>query len=499
MYISTFFLGEGSPALGLSPIILIRKASDGSLVVSGTMTEAGDGLYVYDFTAQQLSETYGFLFDSVTLSGTKRYTYGYSGEYGPVLTDIESSVGNVDIKTELLRKIQTNRLDLLDGDFNNWILYDDDDVTPLLTFDVTDKDNTLILQQPHVPSKRSKAVGTISGTFPPTYLMLKSVYDPDDDGIVNAAETVSDGTYISVASGVKYAVDNTHSPYRLGTKYINEFGMSDERYVKYNAETDSLEFGIPGVSGIDVGINKSGRVPIVSGINNTSIVFGGPFPDNSYSLILGLENSIDSPASEYAYTVVSKTVSGFTVKYSGDIDSSNYYLNWYATTSGINTGNYLSDVVNDVSPQLGGDLDLNHHGINFVTSLSGNLGYSGNILTGTISYSIYGDNNDFAAPMYVRSDGTWRPCTAASGTIKMPCNSMAIDIGTGSNKKLLQSGTLRKDSWSWTPGNTIYVSTVEGALTNVKPSSSGSWKQEVAVALASNIILVSIKEGSINS
>jgi len=499
MYISTFFLDNGSPALGLSPVIYIRTVPSGVLVVSGTMDENGDGFYVYDFTAYNGLDTYSYLFDSVTVSGADRYKYSSSGEYNAVLTSIESSVGIVDIKTELLRKIQTNRLELDDGDTDNWVLYDDDNVTPLLTFSVTDKSGTLILQQSHTPSRRSKATGTISGTLPPNYLMLKSTYDPDNDGIVNSAETVSDGVYISSASGVKNAVNNTHSPYRLGTKYLNEFGMSDERYIKYNVETDSLEFGIPGVSGIDVGINKSGRVPIVSGINNTSVVFGGPFPDNSYALVLNIENPVDLTASEYAYTIISKDVSGFTVKYSGDIDSSNYYLNWYATTSGVNTGNYLSEVVNDASPQLGGDLDLNYYGLMITTSLSGSLQYSGNIITGNITDSMYNDYRDFATPMYVTSGGNWEPCTAASGTSQMPCDALAVDIGTGSNKRLLNSGTMRKDTWSWTPGNRIYVSTVEGALTNVKPSITGSWKQEVAVALTSNMILVNIKEGSINS
>lgn len=42
--------------------------------------------------------------------------------------------------------------------------------------------------------------------------MLKSVYDSDDDGIVDAAETVDDGAgNVSTAAQVKSAVDATHS------------------------------------------------------------------------------------------------------------------------------------------------------------------------------------------------------------------------------------------------------------------------------------------------
>lgn len=38
----------------------------------------------------------------------------------------------------LARKCLTNRLELAEGDTNNWVLYDDDDATPLLTWNVRD-------------------------------------------------------------------------------------------------------------------------------------------------------------------------------------------------------------------------------------------------------------------------------------------------------------------------------------------------------------------------
>jgi len=160
MWILAFFSDEEDPAIGLSPIINVRDISDGSLVVSGSlMLEKGDGCYAYDFTAYDSTKDYSMLCDAVTLSGVdSRYTYGSTGEYNDQLNVIKSTVDNVDVRTLLIRKIQTNKLELADGDSGNWILYDDppNENVVLLTFNVTDKDGNLIVQQTHVPSKRSK-------------------------------------------------------------------------------------------------------------------------------------------------------------------------------------------------------------------------------------------------------------------------------------------------------------------------------------------------------
>lgn len=164
MWITAFFTEDDEPAINLSPTIRGRDLSDGSLVITdAAMTEKGDGFYAYNFAGFDITKDYAFLCDSVTLSGTERYTYAGSGEYNNLLNSIdstvdgiESTVDNVDVRTVLMRKLQTNRLELEDGDTGNWILYDDDNTTPLLTFDVTDKSGGGIAQYPTTPSRRSK-------------------------------------------------------------------------------------------------------------------------------------------------------------------------------------------------------------------------------------------------------------------------------------------------------------------------------------------------------
>jgi len=594
MWILAFFTEEGIPATSLDPLVKILDVETGlSIVNNESMLETGDGFYRYEFNAYEPSRDYAIICDSVTLSGSERYTYASSGEYHEVLDSIESTVGIVDVRTSLLRKIQTNKLELDDGDTDNWVLYDDDTASPLLTFSVKDKSGELIIQQPHTPSKRGMADGDIcgSGISPSVDIyMRKSVYDPDNDGIVSVAEGVSDGVYTSTASGVKFAVDQSHPPCRLGTKCIDESGIGDQFVVKYDVSTDSLIYGIANISGtlsgtirhdwllgldeddhtqyilvdgtraftstvsgvypvlddhlstklyVDdnitsisgnlennyytkqevldlIGQNQAGIEPLSSGQTETVVTFGTAFTEDNYALLVSLDNEYDSPASEYAMTITEKTVGGFKVKYSGEIDSNNYILNWYATLSGVSggvtrtlskdlmrslpsftefnslpalpAGNYMVNLIDDASPQLGGDLELCNNSIVLNTTPSGYVAHGYTVgWSGDISYMTVGDNyNGFGCPLYMMPNGQLGMCTSISGTIQMPCIALSLEEGVGL-KKILWKGLARKGAWSWRPNDIIYVSTVEGALVNKKPNDS-AWEQPIGIAISTDTI-----------
>ena len=91
------------------------------------------------------------------------------------------------------------------------------------------------------------------------------------------------------------------------------------------------------------------------------------------------------------------------------------------------------------------------------------VGWSGE----TSFMSVVDNDTGFACPLYMTKNGTWAQCSAAKHTEKMPCMALALEEDTGT-KEILWKGIVRKGTWSWTPGDTIYVSTVEGALTKVK-------------------------------
>jgi len=367
MWILAFFTEEGVPATGLTPLVKVLDVETGySIVYNELMMETGDGFYRYEFGAYEPLRDYAIICDSVTLSGSERYTYASSGEYHDVLDSIESTVGMVDIRTTLLRKIQTNRLELNDGNIDNWTLYDDDGDTPLLTFSVSDKLGQLVVQQPHMPSRRSMADGDVyglDGNSSVDIYMRKSVYDPNNSGIVQIASFVSDGVNISNAVDIKYAVD-------------------------------------------------------------------------------------------YVY----------------------------------NVGSYLSTIVEDESPELGGDLILLDNSIVINTTPSGEV-INGNVVgySGDISYMDIGENEyGFGTPLYMSPNGDLGMCSAVSGTIQMPCLVLALEAGIGS-KKILWKGIIRNGAWNWVPNDIIYISDTEGDLTNIRPTGN-SWKQIVGLAISTDII-----------
>jgi hypothetical protein len=68
-----------------------------------------------------------------------------------------------------------------------------------------------------------------------------------------------------------------------------------------------------------------------------------------------------------------------------------------------------------------------------------------------------------------------------------PCMALALETGTGSKKVLLQ-GFIRNDSWNWSPGGWIFVSTDVGGLTHTKPTGSGDQVQVVGIAYTAYIM-----------
>jgi len=66
------------------------------------------------------------------------------------------SAGAALAKADLVEKILRNRLEMAEGDTNNWVLYDDDSVTPLLTWSVMDKDGDGIRMAKYVPARRTR-------------------------------------------------------------------------------------------------------------------------------------------------------------------------------------------------------------------------------------------------------------------------------------------------------------------------------------------------------
>jgi len=147
----------------------------------------------------------------------------------------------------------------------------------------------------------------------------------------------------------------------------------------------------------------------------------------------------------------------------------------------------LESLVGDTTPQLGGDLDMNDHGISVNVEPTNDLDYQGIVTTMTVDTNAEG----VGAPLFLAADGHLD--TADADTVATaPCVALALETGTGS-KKVLLMGTLRVDAWNWTigPGATslIYLSETVGTLTQTKPTTEDAVVQPVGFALTDDMIM----------
>jgi len=121
------------------------------------MTSIGNGLYTYEFNNYDLQNEYMVVCNAMTDSVDDKYKFLASGEYGDLLHSVAVLNDNIELRTLLIKKILANKLELQDGDTDNWVLYDDDNSTQLLRWDVRDKTGQKIIENPNTNSRRSKA------------------------------------------------------------------------------------------------------------------------------------------------------------------------------------------------------------------------------------------------------------------------------------------------------------------------------------------------------
>jgi len=75
----------------------------------------------------------------------------------------------------------------------------------------------------------------------------------------------------------------------------------------------------------------SGSKNLANGDSTSQVVFTSALPDTNYSISISLVNTTDSVVSIYSHIITEKTKNGFTVQFSGTMDSGNYYIDWTIT------------------------------------------------------------------------------------------------------------------------------------------------------------------------
>lgn len=141
----------------------------------------------------------------------------------------------------------------------------------------------------------------------------------------------------------------------------------------------------------------------------------------------------------------------------------------------------IANVVEDTTPQLGGNLDTNTKYI-LDTAPSGNLTAGG----GAHIRSVTVDTSPSVGYCLTLSADEHYDLADASDNTKL-CRVLALETGTGT-KTVLRKGEFRDDSKGYTPGADIYLSETSGQLVEAVPTTVGSIDQVVGYAISSTII-----------
>jgi hypothetical protein len=155
-----------------------------------------------------------------------------------------------------------------------------------------------------------------------------------------------------------------------------------------------------------------------------------------------------------------------------------------STSTGINwidAGGGIDSLVEDTSPQLGGNLDLNDKSLDYTAALGTDHTYVGAIETATV-----GETVSFGDVLYYKlSDGKWWKADQDT-YIETPAMRMCVaaTITANNSGTLLIRGKVRDDTWNFTIVR-VYLGAI-GTATSTVPSTTGTFVQMLGIAITAD-------------
>lgn len=177
---------------------------------------------------------------------------------------------------------------------------------------------------------------------------------------------------------------------------------------------------------------------------------------------------------------------GKTITIGGNLTFSGAYATTFTvlnTTSVTlpTSGTLMANLVEDTTPELGGNLVVNQKNIDVSATLSTNSSYSGIIEIGTV-----GENVVFGDVLYLKfSDGKWWKAKADAYATTPALRMAMASISANSSGVLLIEGNVRYDSWSLAARNVWLSAATAGAITTTQPSTTGNQIQFIGTAKTS--------------
>ena len=101
------------------------------------------------------------------------------------------------------------------------------------------------------------------------------------------------------------------------------YSGSEGKYLRVRGDGNGIEFS-------EISDEYKGKQPISLGATSVFVPFSTAVSSTDYAVTVTLENTTDTEPSLFSTLVSHTTTSGFTVLFSGDMDTPNYKLNWIA-------------------------------------------------------------------------------------------------------------------------------------------------------------------------
>ena len=182
------------------------------------------------------------------------------------------------------------------------------------------------------------------------------------------------------------------------------------------------------------------------------------------------------------------TVTGFTPA-SGSITLSGADAITFTTSAATSvtlptSGTLMANLLEDTTPQLGGNLDLNQNSIQLDPTPTSDHTWNGIVFTSTAAENlVIGDT------CYLNSAGKFAKIDAdteatAKGFVVMSTGTISADA-TGI---FLKEGFIRDDTWTWTVGAELWAPLTPGNPSETKPSATGDIIRLMGYAYSADII-----------
>lgn len=147
---------------------------------------------------------------------------------------------------------------------------------------------------------------------------------------------------------------------------------------------------------------------------------------------------------------------------------------------------YLTDLVDDVSPQLGGNIDLNQKSIVFDSTPTDDLTFNGPSFVGTsgMALALYDVCILQSDGKYDKADGDAEVTT--KGMCVMAAETFSGDADTG--VFILPGSFIRDDTFNYTVGAPLYLSLTPGPPTETIPPDAGDFVRVMGYAHSADVI-----------